>query len=426
MDFHTTVKRAKSIPWQLFLSVTSLAVLSFAGAKADESHAAPVFAVLSARGPELKGTWRELKADWSVRIGEGEGTPISGVDVVAVRRLDIPLPSPPMEDHLLLANGDCIPFQQLRLSEEKISFRHPRLNAGKDASVPLSAVSVLWRDAPIKTLDAEKLYRRLRSGKRTRDLICLLNGDVVAGMLAGADKENAVVEVDERRVTVKMAQVAYIAFNTELADALRPKGVSARLTLVGAREGHGGRMTLTSASADASALTGTTVFGARLRVPLRDVAALDLRNGRAVYLSDLKESKYDFQPFLDARWPFAVDGNVAEHDLRLGGSTYAKGVGMHSRSRLSYRLAGAYRRFEALVGLDDNDGRGGAVRIRVWADGRTLFERELTSRDGAAAIRLSVEDVGELTLEVDFGRNGDVCDVVNWADARLIKDFSAE
>lgn len=408
-----------TILWPQFFSAFALAALTFSAVRADE--AAPLFAASSARGPRLQGTWHELADDWSVRIGSGAGNRIAGAQLVSIRRVDVPLPPPPLEDHFVLANGDCIPFRQLRLEEEKFHFRNSRLNAGKEVSLPLSAVALVWHDAPAKTRDAEKRYRRLLAEKRTRDVVCLLNGDTVEGVLSSVDKEKAIVEVENRRVTVKRPQVAYIAFNTELADMLRSKGVYAQLTLIGSKEDYGGRFSLKSAAADAETLTATTVFGARLRVPLRDVASLDLQRGCCVYLGDLKESKYVFDPYLDTAWPFAVNGNVVGHHLRLGGSTYAQGIGLHSRARLSYRLAGAYRRFEALVGLDDRDGRGGEVRIRIWADGKPLFDRRVTSRDGAVPLRLDVEKVRELTLEVDFGDNGDVRDVVNFAEARLIK-----
>lgn len=346
---------------------------------------------------------------------------ISGADVLSVRRVDVGLPRLPMDNHLILANGDRIPFGTLRLVEEKFYFRHANLEEGKEATLPLSAVSVLWYIAPDKDLDAEKLRRRLTSGTRSRDQVCLRNGDIVAGVLISLDSDNAVVEVDKRRVSVKTPQLAYIAFNTELADALRPKGSYARLILRDKRPGRGGRFSLTSATADENMLSGTTVFGAQLRVPLGDIAALDPQQGSSVYLSDIKESEYVFEPYFDAAWPFALDGNVAGHDLLLAGSAYDKGVSMHSHSRLTYRLPGAFTRFETLVGLDGKDGREGAVRVRVLADGKALLDRALTSQDGAVPVSLSLKGVRELTLEVDFGRDGDVRDVVDWVDARLVK-----
>jgi hypothetical protein len=154
------------------------------------------------------------------------------------------------------------------------------------------------------------------------------------------------------------------------------------------------------------------------------VAALDLRGGRAVYLSDLIPSKYEFRPYLDERWPWSADASATGGDLRLGGSTYDKGLGLHSHSRLTYRLGGAYRHFEAVVGLDDSDGRRGSVRVRVLADGKPLdvgLKGELTRAGGPLAVRVPVADVKELTLEVEFGEGGPVQDVVNWGDARLIK-----
>jgi hypothetical protein len=407
-----------SILWHDFGLLISLALPLVLSTQAEQ---APVFAVRTADGDVVRGIWRRLKSDGGVQVGAGEGTWISAANVLSVRRPDVPLPPLPMDQHLLLTNGDRIPFRDLRLVEEKFRFHHDNLDAGKDVSVPLAAVAVLWYAAPDKTLDADKLRRSLGAGTRTRDTVCLRNGDIVTGVLTELNANNATIDVDKRRTTVKAAQVAYVAFNTELADALRPKGPYAHLILRDSQPGRGGRLSVTSFSADETALTATTVFGARLRAPLRDIASFDPQHDHFVYLSDLKESKYTFQPFLDAAWPLARDGNAAGHDLLLAGSTYAKGIGMHSHSRLSYRLSGGYRRLEALAGLDDKDGRGGSVRLRVWADGATLWERAVTSGDGAVPVSLNIKGVRELTLEVDFGDAGDVRDVVNWADARLVK-----
>lgn len=410
-----------SSPWHHSWLYFALALLCIASVRGEESTKTPVFAVRTARGDLVKGTLGQLSSGWSVRLGEADGPQIAGAEVLSVRRLDIPLPPLPMDNHLILANGDRIPFRQLRLVDERFHLCHTVLAEGKDASVPLSAVSVLWYIAPDKTLDEVMLRRQLTTGKRTHDIVCLRNGDIVSGVLTSLDAQSAMVEVDKRRVTVKTAQLSYIAFNTELTDSLQPKGTYARLILRDNGLGRGGRFSIISPSADATTLTAITVFGARLRVSLRDVVSLEPCRGAFVYLSDLKESKYGFVPFLDAAWPFVLDGNVVGHDLLLAGSTYDKGIGMHSRSRLSYRLSGAYRRFETLAGLDDRDGKGGAVHLRVLADGDVLFDRAVSSRDGAVPVSVDLNRRRELTLEVDFGMDGDVRDVVDWADARLVK-----
>jgi hypothetical protein len=426
MSIFPAVKRTISFPGKILLLTLTLFQGAASPAAADEAGKPPLFVVRTAAGPPLRGPLQELKADWSLRVEvEGEATSVPGGDVLTVRRADLPLPPLPADDHVLLANGDRIPFRAARLAGEKLLLRHRDLAGGGEASLPLAAVSVLWRVAPDKVADAEKLRRQLATQARARDTVCLRNGDVVAGVLTGLDEQKVEVEVDRKVVAVKMPQVAYVALNTELADTLRPRGVYARLTLADSAVGRGGRLSLTRAvCADGVTLQGTTAFGAAVAVPLTRVAALDLYRGRAVYLSDLKPAKYEYLPYLDGAWPFAADANVAGHDLVVGGSAYSKGVGLHSHSRLTYRLAGGYRRFQALVGLDDRDGRRGSARVRVLADGRPLdlgASGELTARGGPRAVDVSVAGVRELTLEVDFGKGGDVQGVVDWADARLVK-----
>src|SRR5207244_878593 len=103
--------------------------------------------------------------------------------------------------------------------------------------------------------------------------------------------------------------------------------------------------------------------------------------------------------------------------------THDKGLGMHARSRVSYKLDGKYRSFEALVGLDAQTGKLGRVRVAVLLDGKEQalgWDKELTARDGARPVRLDVRQAQTLTLVVDFGPQGDVQAHVNWADARLI------
>ena len=242
---------------------------------------------------------------------------------------------------------------------------------------------------------------------------------MIEGILTALDRKAALrIEVDKKEVEVDFPKVAAIALNTELSRRPRPEGIFLHLVLA-----NGGRLSLAQArTTTPQTLSGRTQFGADIQVPLDQVMALDWRQGRAVYLSDLKPRAYEFEPYLGERWPFVPDGSVAGADLVLGGSTYDKGLGMHSQSRLTYDLGGAYRRFEALVGLDDSapDGR---VRIQVLVDGksRDLGDQELTGRDGPRPVRVDLTGARELTLVVQFARRGNVQGHVDWADARLVK-----
>src|SRR5262249_40078609 len=146
--------------------------------------------------------------------------------------------------------------------------------------------------------------------------------------------------------------------------------------------------------------------------------------GRAVYLSDLKPRRYEHTPYFGVSWPWVADGSVAGQDLRLGGSTFDKGLGLHSASRLIFDLAGGYQRFEALVGLDERSGRAGGATVQVLVDGKPQslgWNGALRGGEGPHPVRLGVAGAQSLTLVVEFGRRGDVADHVNWADARLIK-----
>ena len=156
-----------SNPRQQGLPALLLALLFAASARSEVPTKTPAFEVRTIRGSLVKGTWRRMKTDWSVVVGEGDGTLVSGPNILSVRRDDTPLPPLPTEPHLILANGDRIPFRSLRLVDEKVHFHHANLADGQEASLPLAAVCVLWHTAPDKTLDAEKLRRRLILGKRT-------------------------------------------------------------------------------------------------------------------------------------------------------------------------------------------------------------------------------------------------------------------
>jgi hypothetical protein len=377
----------------------------------------PAFVAHTAGGGTPTGTLQQLGPGWAVRFGGKE----SVRDLLTLRRTDKPLPPPPTGEQLVFVNGDRVAGRVRKLADEQIHFQFTaELEANKEARVPLSALSVIWLATPDGVDQPDLFRRRLAAGQRQRDTLLLRNGDALEGLLGGFDDAGVQMEVDKKSVPVPRSRIAAVALSTELTTPLRPKGVFGRLILAG-----GSRLSLADAACeDGKTLTGTTLFDAPVRVPLEQVLALDIYQGKAVPLSELKPLKQEQTPYLGVSWPLVNDGSVAGRDLRLGGSSYDKGLGMHSESRVTYDVSAGYRRFEALVGLDDQTGRDGSVRIKVLVDGKPRdvgWDKELTAQTGPQPVRVDLAGAKQLTLVVEFGQRGDVGDHIDWVDARLVR-----
>jgi hypothetical protein len=385
---------------------------------ADES-ASSLFILETADRELATGPLLSLGEDWSIHLGGREEVRVPGRDVVALRRAGRAMPPLPARNFILFGNGDALPVSRVRYEDERLVLT-PRAGATKELRVGSSHVAVVWFMAPDDERHTDKLRRDLASGQRTRDRVLLRNGDSLDGTLAGMSDQAVHLEIDKRKVEVQLAKIAAIAMNTELAAQRRPKGPYARIVLA-----NGCRLSLASLVCDGATLSGKALWGSDVQVKTEDLVALTMLQGRAVYLSDLKPSKVEQTPYLDAVSPPVRDGSAKGRDLRVGGGTYDKGLGMHSACRMTYDLAAGYKRFEATVGLDDATGRDGRVRIQVLVDGkpkRLALEGDLTHRNGPLAVRVDVSGAKRLTLVADFGERGDVQADVNWVDARLIKN----
>jgi len=128
---------------------------------------------------------------------------------------------------------------------------------------------------------------------------------------------------------------------------------------------------------------------------------------------------------LSGERPFVGENaSAAGRPLRVGQDCFDRGIGLHGRCRLTYRLDGKYSWFEATVGLDPSAGPRGRARLALIVDGKEhplSEEKERTVQDAPLSVLLDVRGARELTLVGDFGSLGDVQAQVNWGGARLLK-----
>ncbi|MGI5149806.1 glycoside hydrolase family 2 TIM barrel-domain containing protein [Plantactinospora sp. CA-294935] len=105
--------------------------------------------------------------------------------------------------------------------------------------------------------------------------------------------------------------------------------------------------------------------------------------------------------------------------LRIGATTYDKGIGAHAASRIVVDLAGGCSAFRADVGVDD-EVDGGSVGFEVWVDGeRRAATGVLTGAAGPERISADVTGGQRLELRITDGGNGNGEDHGDWAAARL-------
>jgi hypothetical protein len=147
-----------------------------------------------------------------------------------------------------------------------------------------------------------------------------------------------------------------------------------------------------------------------------------LRNDGVIHLSDLSWTSVS-----NGYGPVERDRSNGENaagdgaQLTLNGTTYTKGLGVHSVSDVRYALNGQCSMFEAVVGIDDEVGSLGAVLFRVFADGVERYSSGvMTGATASQAVSVSVAGTTELALVVTDGDDGLAFDHADWAAARVI------
>jgi beta-galactosidase len=106
--------------------------------------------------------------------------------------------------------------------------------------------------------------------------------------------------------------------------------------------------------------------------------------------------------------------------LTIGGTSYARGLGVHADSAVAVHLGKRCASFTAAVGVDDEVGAGGSVVFEAWADGtRVWTSPRLTGADGPVEVNVPLDDVTRLELRVTDAGDGNALDHADWAAAVL-------
>jgi hypothetical protein len=264
------------------------------------------------------------------------------------------------------------------------------------------------------------------TGDTSNDLVLLTNKDRVMGKLTALSGGSLTLETAAGPVKLPLSRVEAVVFGAREAGSSPSSGPGPPRFVVGTRDGSMVYANVITGNKDGLSIeaNGLELAGGSLD----DVTLLQSLGGRFTYLSDLEPDGYRHVPYLSIEWPYRRDRNVMGDPLSVGGKRYMKGIGMHSAARLTYRLDGNYRRFDAAVAIDDAAGKRGSATFGVYVLRDGAWAEAFASgtvRGGEAPLPVSVDLTGAqgITLTVDYADRGDELDRANWLDARLVKEM---
>src|SRR5579862_3228412 len=373
------------------------------------------FDLTTLSGQRSAGQLRELVGDHlTLKSGNAE-TRVPLAEVLELRAVRTKPAVPPdvRRPELTLTDGSRIFWSALRVGNDRqVSVETPQF--GK-FNVPLNNVASI-RLAPVDAQIADK-WKELSARESTQDMLIIRKGnnlDHLDGTVGAIDEKRIhFVYEGEEVPDVKRENVFAVVFARRNGDAGKPV---CEVSALG-----GDLLKAQTAVWDATGVRIGIGGGAQLTIPAEQVTALDFSLGKVRYLSDMEPREVKYTPFFDQVWTYYRDSPRDGGALRLRNKEYARGLWIHSRTLLKYRLNGDYRRFQAVMGIDQAVAPLGNVHVVLSGDGKTLYESEVRGSDAPRNLDLDVAGVRELEILVDFGGDLDIADHLDLADAKVIK-----
>lgn len=398
---------------------TRIGVLSVGCALAVIGHGPSVRAEVTAQvtridGSTERGVWLGVDSNGLRIEGAADGAiPLDELESVRFREQQ-----PATGDGLVvlhLGDGGRLAAELIRSEGTSVLVN---TGIGESLSIPFEALAAIQFVASQQFEKAADIFEAVLADRPPgKDVLITRDRDEVKsvqGRLEAIDPVSGSFHFGDRVRSFQTEKMFGVVF-AKLARDEEP--APAFLTL-----SDGARLSGKIIRSDAESMLLAATCCGEVVVALDRLVRIDYRSDRVVYLSDLTPKSQKSQGRLHEPSPVRLNQSVAAGPMLLDGQRFDRGVGVHSRTELTYTLDGKYESFVAMVGIDDSARPLGSVAFRVVGDGQTLFESEtLTGRDRAELVSVRVRGIKELTLIADFGDEVDLADLANWGGARLIK-----
>jgi len=392
-------------------------VLALAAALSGAVEPAPAglqFELTTLSGHRQTGLLTDLTSD-SVSLSVGGKTtkvPLGEVlDIRAVSPKSAQATVDLRRPELTLTDGSHLFFTGLRVNERGAHVETAILGP---FLLPLNSLAGI-RLAALEPQLADA-WRELAARELTKDMLVIRKGNVLDhldGTVGTIDDVGIHFVIDGEDVALKREKIFGIVYARRNVDPGKPV---CEVTSTG-----GDFIKAQSAQWSEGRLKAGISGGARIAIPEEQIVTLDFSLGKVRYLSQLEPREVKYTPFFDQVWTYYRDRPRDGGMLRLGNKEYARGLWIHSRTLLKYRLNAEYRRFQAVMGIDQAVAPLGNVHVVISGDDKVLHQSDVRGTDPPLNLDLDIAGVRELEILVDFGGDLDIADHLDLADAKVIK-----
>jgi hypothetical protein len=286
-------------------------------------------------------------------------------------------------------------------------------------------------EAPIKSVANVRFqaetseWSRILAAKADGDILVVRNGESVdyhQGVLRDIAADAVKFELDGDVLPIKHAKIyGFIYRHAAGAEKTPPLGYLFD---------HGGSRWAVAKFSLGDKLQWTTPSGVKFERPLAEIKGFDFSLGKVQYLSDLKPESVVWTPFfgqgqvsptLERFYAPRMDRNFDSNPLAIKKTVYSKGLAMHSRTEIVYRLPAACARFKAVAGIDDSVAPKGNVRLTIRGDDKPLFDAAINGTEPQRNLDLDIAGVRRLTILADYGDTFGAGDHLILGNARILK-----
>lgn len=391
-----------------------MTVLLFAFLAAASPSALPVRAV-TVDGQTIEGRWAGSGGDGEIRIETGAEVKTLRLDDLLSVKWPSPASAPTSQPGTLqvhLKDGSYTPARLKSGNERELQLETPW---HKHLVVPLAMLRAVRFGESSNQAASEAFEQALADDKADQDRLIVLRNErpaVLRGSLESLRPDGGSFRWRDRSIPVKPQETVAVV----MAGASPAPAPAVCLMQDGSV--WAGRI----AGLKADSVRLQPGFGDALDLPVERISEIRLRSDRVQFLSDLTPAKYDFERLGAAHWPYRVNRSVTNRPMRIGDQSFDQGIGVHSRSVLTYDVPQGFRQVAATIGIDEAVGDQGNVIFRVLADGKEVFNSgPITGRDAPRPLLATIEDSRQIQLIVEFGDDLDIGDHADWAEVRLIK-----